>query len=89
MRYKLKIYRSNKSLEAQLLDRGSILLGRKYFWKKAEKDPLQQCFSFGEQFGAELAEKGLRQITFDRNGFKYHGKLKSFAQGLRKAKIEF
>jgi large subunit ribosomal protein L18 len=85
----VKIYRSNKSLEAQLLDANKTLLGKKYFFNIKGDSPIKQSFAFGEDFGAALIKKGADKISFDRNSFKYHGRVKSFAEGLRKAKVEF
>ena len=40
-----------------------------------------------------LAEKakqaGIKEIIFDRGGFKYHGRIKALAEGLRKGGIKF
>lgn len=36
-----------------------------------------------------LKEKKVEKLTFDRNGFLYHGRIKAFADGLRKGGIQF
>jgi large subunit ribosomal protein L18 len=43
----------------------------------------------GKELGERLAAKGLKTVVFDRNGFVYHGRVKSFADGIREAGIEF
>ena len=43
----------------------------------------------GEAFGARLKEKNVTKVVFDRNGYLYHGVVKAFADGARKAGIEF
>ncbi len=43
----------------------------------------------GKQFGDKLIKKGIKQIVFDRNGLIYHGRIKSLADGLREAGLEF
>lgn len=88
-RKKIKIYRSNKSLEAQLIDNSKTLLGKKYSFNPKNGSPTQQCLNFGEDFGKALIAKKIIKISFDRGPFRYHGKVKSFAEGLRKAKVEF
>jgi large subunit ribosomal protein L18 len=52
--------------------------------KKSEK---------AELVGALLAEKasneGIKQVVFDRGGYKYHGRVKALAEAARKAGLEF
>jgi large subunit ribosomal protein L18 len=46
-----------------------------------------------EIVGASLAEKslaeGIRQVVFDRGGYRYHGRVKALADGARQAGLEF
>ena len=46
-----------------------------------------------EKVGEELAKKALakkvKKVTFDRNGFKFHGRVKALAEGARKGGLEF
>jgi large subunit ribosomal protein L18 len=43
----------------------------------------------GEEFGGMLKKKKVTTVVFDRGGYKYHGRLKAFADGVRKAGIKF
>ncbi len=43
----------------------------------------------GKALGEKLMAKGHEQIVFDRNGFLYHGRIKSFADGIREAGLKF
>ncbi|MFH1855512.1 MAG: 50S ribosomal protein L18 [bacterium] len=88
MRQTLKIYKSNMAIEAQLIDAGKTLIGRKYYFKD-KSEPSKQAFTHGEDFGKSLIENKVSKITFDRNGSRYHGSVKSFAEGLRKSGINF
>ena len=45
--------------------------------------------NLGKKFGAILKEKGISTVIFDRNGYIYHGRVKSLADGIREAGIEF
>ncbi len=89
-RPRLVVYRSNLYLYAQVVDdtkgftmygSSTIKIGRPCNIKIAEK--------FGEEFGKNLVEKGINKIVFDRNGYLYHGKIKAFADAIRKAGVIF
>lgn len=43
----------------------------------------------GQLFSSKLKEKGITKIVFDRAGFLYHGRIKAFAEALRKGGLEF
>lgn len=43
----------------------------------------------GKIFGEKLKEKGLTKVVFDRNGFLFHGRVKSLADGIRESGIKF
>ncbi len=43
----------------------------------------------GDVFARRIKEKGIRQIVFDRAGYLYHGRIKAFAESLRKGGLEF
>lgn len=44
---------------------------------------------FGTLFSAKAKEKGITKIIFDRAGYLYHGRVKTFAESLRKGGMEF
>lgn len=44
---------------------------------------------FGEVFARRLKENKITRIVFDRAGYAYHGRVKAFADSLRKGGIEF
>ncbi len=43
----------------------------------------------GKEIGRKLKEKKIRSVCFDRNGFKYHGKIKALAEACREEGIKF
>jgi large subunit ribosomal protein L18 len=43
----------------------------------------------GKIFGQRLADGGYKTVVFDRNGFLFHGRIKSLADGIRKVGIKF
>lgn len=43
----------------------------------------------GELLGKKLHEKNIESIVFDRGGYRYHGRVKSLAEGIRTSGIQF
>lgn len=43
----------------------------------------------GEMVAKRAIEKGIKEVAFDRSGFKYHGRVKALAEAARKAGLEF
>jgi large subunit ribosomal protein L18 len=43
----------------------------------------------GKLIGERALEKGIKEVVFDRNGFLYHGRVKSLSEGARKAGLIF
>lgn len=50
---------------------------------------IKSAQTFGELVSQKLKEKGVNKIIFDRAGFLYHGRIKAFADALRKGGLEF
>ncbi len=44
---------------------------------------------FGQIFSQKAKEKGILKVVFDRAGYLYHGRIKAFAEALRKGGLEF
>lgn len=91
-RPRLSIFRSNKSIYAQLIDdikgvtiasASSVELG----------DKARLNIENSKQVGKKIAEKaiatGVQSIVFDRNGYLYHGNIKALAEGAREGGLKF
>ena len=92
-RPRLTVTRSNKNLSAQVIndDEGKTLASISTMEKEfaALKVNVEDAAKLGEAFGSRLKEKNISKVVFDRNGYLYHGVVKAFADGARKAGIEF
>lgn len=96
---RLVVHRSLKNISAQLLDDtdGKVLfsLSTKDKVLKQKRSPefkggdLKSAVIFGELFACQAKEKGYSKVIFDRAGYLYHGRIKSFAEALRKGGMEF
>lgn len=64
-------------------------LSKEFVDAKADAGKSNAASKLGELFGNRLKEKGVEKIAFDRGGFKYHGRVKAFAEALRKTGVQF
>ena len=94
---RLVIFRSNKHIYGQLIDdnKGHTLLSCSTMDKELSKD-LKVAKSKTEQskvVGSALAKKiktnKITKIVYDRNGYKYHGRIKAVADAIREEGVNF
>ena len=84
------MYRSNRYIYAQLIDdeAGKTLVAVSSLGGKKDSGPTEQAKSVGEQLAARAKEAGITSVTFDRGGFKYHGRVRAVAEGAREGGLE-
>lgn len=95
-RPRLTVFRSNRHIFAQIIDdaKGVTLLGvsDKSLFKGKKDSPKAKTEAAG-LVGEELAKlakgKKISNVTFDRGGYKYHGRVKALAEGARKGGLVF
>ena len=95
-RPRLSVFRSAKHIYAQIVvdSTGSTLLAASTMSPeiRGELGDLKKCDAakkVGELIGRKAAEKNIRKVVFDRNGFLYHGRVKALADGARESGLEF
>ena len=94
-RYRLSISRSSKNITAQIIDdnKNITLLSASSIQKdvkpssKVNKSELSKIVA--EKLAKKAQEKKITKIFFDRGIYKYHGRIKVFAETLRKNGMEF
>ena len=88
-RLRVSIYRSNKFISAQAIndDLGQTLLSMDT--RKVKSSTIEESRKLGVEMAAKMIAKKINTIVFDRNGYRYHGKVKAFADGLREGGIKF
>lgn len=89
-RPRVSVFRSNKHLYAQVIDdaNGKTVASISNQKDHAElKVTVEDAAKLGEALGSKMMELKIAQAVFDRNGFLYHGVVKAFADGVRKAGI--
>lgn len=90
-RPRLSVFRSNKQIYAQVIDDtcGKTLASASSI-KLDEKLPKKEIASkVGELIARQAKEAGIEMVTFDRNGYLYHGRIKELADAARKGGLKF
>lgn len=95
-RLRLVIRRSLKNFHAQVIDdtkNKSIFslstLDKEVKAKVVSGGNIKAAQALGEIFSQRMKEKGITEIVFDRAGYLYHGRVKVFAEALRKGGLKF
>tara|TARA_Y100000768_G_scaffold349607_1_gene299256 strand:- start:6 stop:362 length:357 start_codon:yes stop_codon:yes gene_type:complete len=94
-RYRLSVSRSLKNFSAQIIDdaNSKTLLSASSIEKDVKSGPKTNktsvCKIVAEKLAKKAIEKNIKKIYFDRGKFKYHGRVKEFAETLRKNGMEF
>ena|SRR2546421_3445626 len=91
-RPRLAVFRSNRGIEAQLIDdaEGKTLAGASWLHLKSFKgSKIEQAAEVGKLLAANAKGAGVAQIVFDRGGYLYHGRVKALADGAREGGLQF
>lgn len=91
------VFRSAKHIYAQAVDdtQGQTLAAAstlKVGKVAAEKElgrKLVAAREVGKMLGEALKQKGITRVSFDRGGYRYHGRVAALADGARSAGLEF
>jgi large subunit ribosomal protein L18 len=95
-RPRLNVFRSLKHIYAQLVDdtvghtlaaAGTLDAELRQELGKLKKT--EQAKLVGQLLAKRALEKGVKQVVFDRGGYKYHGRVKALAEGARSAGLQF
>jgi len=93
-RPRMTVFRSCKGIYVQLIDdqSGKTLIAASSM-EKAMKDAKGNKTEVAKQVGKLVAEKavqaGISKVVFDRNGYLYHGRVKSLADAAREGGLKF
>ena len=91
-RPRLSVFRSNVHIYAQLIDdsTGHTLVAASTLGKDApEGKPVEQSRAVGKALAEKAKAAGIEAVVFDRNGFRYHGRVKALAEGAREGGLKF
>jgi large subunit ribosomal protein L18 len=92
-RPRLVVHRSNRGIEAQLVDdvEGKTLAsaGHTSLAKSFKGSKSEQAAEVGKKLAAAAAKAGIESVVFDRGGYLYHGRVKALADGAREGGLKF
>ena len=94
-RYRLSIFRSSKNISAQIIDdsKNITLLSASSIEKDIQSNQkinkIELSKIVAEKLAKKAQEKKITKIFFDRGIYKYHGRVRIFAETLRKNGMEF
>lgn len=90
---RLSVFRSNVHIYAQLIDDTTgrtLVQAGSTETKEAQGVPrIEQAATIGKEVAKRALDAGITEVVFDRNGYLYHGRVKSLADGAREAGLKF
>ena len=98
-RPRLVVYRSLRNIEGQLVndDESRTLVGlstldsalREFKGESDKNRRVQHAKAAGKRLAERAREQGIEAVVFDRGGYKYHGRVRAFAEGAREGGLKF
>ena len=93
-RYRISVSKSLKNIFAQIIDdkKKKTLVSASSIEKEIKKNKIKKVEKstlIGEILAKRAKEKNINEVYFDRGEYKYHGRIKAFAETLRKNGLKF
>ena len=91
-RFRLTVYRSSKNISAQIIDdenKKTLVSATSIGEKLTNKKKADLSIHVAEILSKKALEKKITKVYFDRGKYKYHGRIKIFAEALRKGGLIF
>jgi large subunit ribosomal protein L18 len=93
---RLSVHRSSKQIYAQIIDdeKGATIVAASSL-EKDQREALKTganvdaAKAIGLLIAQRAAEKGIKQVVFDRGAYMYHGRVKALAEGAREGGLDF
>jgi len=91
-RFRLSVYRSSRNISAQIIDdknHKTLVSASSLVEKIPNKKKGELSIYIAGVLAKKALEKKITKVYFDRGGYKYHGRIKIFAETLRKNGLNF
>ena len=88
---RLTVFRSNRGIYAQIINDeiGGTIVSVSAKETKSTGKKVALGLELGKLLAQKAMAKGISQVVFDRNGYKYHGRVKALAEGAREGGLKF
>tara|TARA_B100000686_G_C16340576_1_gene737724 strand:+ start:130 stop:474 length:345 start_codon:yes stop_codon:yes gene_type:complete len=91
-RYRLTVFRSSRNIMAQIIDdknNKTLVSASSIKEKNVNKKKKDLSLHVAEMLSKKAIDKKITKVYFDRGRYKYHGRIKIFAEALRKGGLTF
>jgi len=91
-RFRLTVFRSSRNISAQIIDdknNKTLVSASSFKEKNTNKKKTDLSLFVAEMLAKKAMEKKIAKVYFDRGRYKYHGRIKVFAEALRKGGLIF
>ena len=91
-RFRLTVFRSSRNISAQIIDdknKKTLVSASSIKEKNTNKKKTDLSLLVAEMLTKRAIEKKITRVYFDRGRYKYHGRIKVFAEALRKGGLIF
>lgn len=91
-RPRLTVFRSNSAIYAQIINddtKSTIVSATSYVKGNKSNSNVESAKKVGLSIAEKAKAAGINSVVFDRNGYLYHGKVKSLAEGAREGGLQF
>ena len=86
----MSVFRSNKAIYVQVIDDlAGVTLVSASSKGIEEGTKVEIAAKVGEEIAKKALEEGITEVVFDRNGYLYHGRVKSLADAARNGGLKF
>ena len=89
-RPRMSVFRSNKGIYVQVIDDlAGVTLAAASSKGLEGGTKTEVAAKVGKEIAKKAQEKGITEVVFDRNGYLYHGRVKSLADAAREGGLKF
>jgi large subunit ribosomal protein L18 len=88
---RLSVFRSNKYDSAQVIDdkKGTTIASMSTITLSSKgKTKTEKAFEIGKELAKKTLGLKVKQVVFDRSGYRYHGRVKAIAEGAREGGLK-